>query len=200
MNATMDPIPAPRELKPTDPSDPSGSAGSDGSVGPSGCARYLDDVYRYIRALVASPHDAEDLTQETFRKATLHWPQIRSGDVRAWLFTTARNEVLQHYRHRGTEKRRMSEFQSLLEQRTSAALPATPAESDVRQMHTAAQSAIDALEPLEREAMRLKFVTARSNVEIATALKITPNHLGVVLFRALKKVRQKLEEQGHDHA
>jgi len=182
MNATMDPIP-----KVTDSE-------------PGGCAQHLDAVYRYIRALVASPHDAEDLTQETFRKAALHWPQIQNGDVRAWLFTTARNEVLQHYRHRGTEKRRMTEFQTLLEHRSPGAMPGTPGESDVRHMHAAAQSAIDALEPLEREAMRMKFVAARSNVEIAAALKITPNHLGVLLFRALKKVRHKLEEQGHDHA
>lgn len=168
---------------------------------PGGCAQHLDAVYRYIRALVASPHDAEDLTQETFRKAALHWPKIRSGDVRAWLFTTARNEMLQHYRRRGSEKRCMTEFQALLIGRKSPDhKPGTPAESEVKQMHTAAQAAIDALEPLEREAIRMKFVAAQSNTEIAAALKITPNHLGVLLFRALKKVRQKLEDQGHDPA
>lgn len=167
---------------------------------PGDCAKHLDAVYRYIRALVASPHDAEDLTQETFRKASQHWVQIHAGDVRGWLFTTARNEVLQYYRHRGSEKRCMTEFQSLLERKLPGRVPGTPAESDVKQMHSAAQSAIDTLEPLEREAMRMKFVAARSNSEIAAALKITPNHLGVLLFRALKKVRQKLENQGHDHA
>lgn len=157
-----------------------------------GCAQHLDAVYRYIRALVASQHDAEDLTQETFRKASLHWPKIKGGNVRAWLFTTARNEVLQHYRHRGSEKRFMSEFQLLLLDRDGT--DATPLETDVSQMHDAVQTAIDALEPLEREAMRMKFVAEQSNTEIAAALKITPNHLGVLLFRALKKVRQKLED------
>lgn len=163
-----------------------------------GCAQHLDAVYRYIRALVASPHDAEDLTQETFRKASQHWSKIKSGNVRAWLFTTARNEVLQHYRHRGSEKRFMSEFQALLLGRDGA--DGTPVETDIHQMHTAAQAAVEALELLEREAMRMKFVAGQSNTEIAAALKITPNHLGVLLFRALKKVRQKLEDQGHDHA
>ena len=52
------------------------------------CTRYLDDVYRYVRALVASPHDAEDLTQEVFRKAAQHSPKISESDVRGWLFNT----------------------------------------------------------------------------------------------------------------
>ena len=53
------------------------------------------------------------------------------------------------------------------------------------------QAAIDALETTEREALRLKFSKSYSNKQIAELLQMTPGHLGVVLFRAIQKLRQK---------
>jgi DNA-directed RNA polymerase specialized sigma24 family protein len=49
------------------------------------------------------------------------------------------------------------------------------------------------LDENEREALRLKFSMSYSNAEIAQLLKIDPAYLGVIIFRALRKLRRKLE-------
>lgn len=53
---------------------------------------YFRDVYFYLRSLGATEGDAEELTQETFFKA-MDGRKRYDGqkDVRAWLFTVAKN-------------------------------------------------------------------------------------------------------------
>jgi RNA polymerase sigma factor (sigma-70 family) len=57
---------------------------------------------------------------------------------------------------------------------------------------------MEKLDDIEREALRLKFSQSCSNQEIATLMGVTPNTLGVIVFRALKKVRGRLEDQGYE--
>jgi len=160
------------------------------------CAPLLDDVYSFVRAQIPVAQDAEDITQDVFRKALQHWEQLRGGDVRGWVFTTARNAVSQYYRDRNVERRSMQKLQGLVRR------PERSADQTLETQLTyeAAQAAIARLEPQEREAIRLKFASALSNTDIARILNLSPNHLGVVLYRALKKVRSMLEEQGYGQA
>ena len=52
-------------------------------------------VYRYAYRLTGSPHDAEDLTQQTFLAAQRKLDQLREpGHARAWLYTILRNTWL----------------------------------------------------------------------------------------------------------
>jgi RNA polymerase sigma factor (sigma-70 family) len=53
---------------------------------------------------------------------------------------------------------------------------------------------LELLPELERDVIALKFTDGLSNAEIAKVLDITPNHLGVVLFRALQKLRGSMAE------
>lgn len=53
---------------------------------------YFKDVYLYLRSLSASEDTAEELTQEVFSKALKALDSFDgSRDIRAWLFTIARN-------------------------------------------------------------------------------------------------------------
>lgn len=60
---------------------------------------YFRDVYLFLQGLTRSETLAEELTQETFFKA-LDGLKNYDGrqDVRAWLFTTARNAYYDHCR------------------------------------------------------------------------------------------------------
>ena len=54
--------------------------------------RYFRDVYRFARGLTQDEALAEEITQETFFKALKSLDRFDgSKDVRAWLFTIARN-------------------------------------------------------------------------------------------------------------
>lgn len=53
---------------------------------------YFKDVFLYLRAMSASTDTAEEITQETFVKALRSIDSFDgSKDIRAWLFTIARN-------------------------------------------------------------------------------------------------------------
>ena len=60
---------------------------------------YFRDVYRYLRGLSSDEGLAEELTQETFFKALKALDRYDGAkDIRAWLFTIARNAWLSHCR------------------------------------------------------------------------------------------------------
>lgn len=53
---------------------------------------YFKDVYLYLRSLSANDDTAEELTQEVFSKALKSLNRFDgSRDIRAWLFTIAKN-------------------------------------------------------------------------------------------------------------
>lgn len=59
---------------------------------------YFKDVYFYTKSFVAEVHIAEEITQETFFKALKSFHQFDGKkDVRAWLFTIAKNTYFTQY-------------------------------------------------------------------------------------------------------
>lgn len=59
---------------------------------------YLKDVYFYTKSLTRDDHIAEEVTQETFFKALKSIHQFDGKkDIRAWLFTIAKNTYFTHY-------------------------------------------------------------------------------------------------------
>jgi len=70
---------------------------------PQTIQRLVDDyylpLYRYAYRLSGSSADAEDLTQEAFCKAQLHFDQLRdAARARPWLFSILRNAYLHRAR------------------------------------------------------------------------------------------------------
>ena len=65
---------------------------------------YFRDVYRYVRALSQNEHLAEEIAQETFARALRAVDRFDGrGDVRAWLFTIAKNAWVDHCRRHRRE-------------------------------------------------------------------------------------------------
>jgi len=61
--------------------------------------RYYASLYRYAYRLSGSQADAEDLTQETFLRATAKLGQLRDANkVRPWLYSILRHAYLQRQR------------------------------------------------------------------------------------------------------
>jgi len=78
-----------------------------------------------------------------------------------------------------------------------AAMPAPglePDEAIVRQQQ--GQVMLQALLTLplrEQEILDLKFVAGLSNVQVAEATGLTPSNVGVIVFRALRKLRAAMQ-------
>ncbi len=68
---------------------------------------YKSRVYRIIFRLVGDPAEAEDLTQETFIKASRGLANLKDPDKRApWLYRIASNTALDHVRKRSFRDQR----------------------------------------------------------------------------------------------
>jgi len=63
----------------------------------------------FIGARVNDPHDADDLTQDVLLKVQAQIADFADDDkLPAWIFTAARNEVIDHYRARAARARAAS--------------------------------------------------------------------------------------------
>lgn len=60
---------------------------------------YFDDIYRYVYVNTGNKWDTEDLVGEVFRKAFENRSSVaKHSNPKAWLFTIARNTVIDFYR------------------------------------------------------------------------------------------------------
>jgi RNA polymerase sigma-70 factor (ECF subfamily) len=57
------------------------------------------------------------------------------------------------------------------------------------------QACIQRLPEQQQEVVAMKFGGGMSNQEIAAAMRLKPNHVGVLLYRAVHALRLKLEEE-----
>ena len=65
---------------------------------PNALHRHVDRLYRAAWALCGSPHDAEDLVQETFVNVLKRPRLLRDGNELAYLLRALRNTYSSHYR------------------------------------------------------------------------------------------------------
>jgi len=63
----------------------------------------------------------------------------------------------------------------------------------VKEKQAEVQKVLDQLDDEEREIIRLKFFEEVSNIEIAEIMGLSANHIGVKVYRTLKKVKQLLK-------
>jgi RNA polymerase sigma-70 factor, ECF subfamily len=147
------------------------------------CSR--DDVYAYVASLLRDAAAAEEVTaaafERAYRKRNRFDPQ--RGEPRAWLFGIARNAALDELRRRGRQAQLTAEPADL------ESLGADEgAERSERRL--AVSTALERLQPAERELIALKFFAGLGNAEIAQVLGIGESNAGTKLHRAMTKLRE----------
>lgn len=155
---------------------------------------YLPQVYNYVCYRVGHKADAEDITSAIFERALtrLHTYRANRGAFSTWLFTIARNVVSNHFRSR----RRQPEVRSL-ENVSPVAVSGTSPEQAVIEAERLRQVQVcmSRLPERDQEMLALKFGGGLTNQEIAQMMGLTPTHVGVLLYRAVRKLRLAVEEE-----
>ena len=143
---------------------------------------------RYAARMLRDEADAEDAVQDTFMRA--HLALSRYDDrqpFRAWLFRILVNRCRTLALQRSRRTRRFAQDPIAL---GNAAAPVT----DTGDRGEAIRRAVDALEPLLREAFLLKYVEGMDYQEMASVLGAGVSALKMRVKRACDALRPRLQE------
>ena len=152
---------------------------------------YLERVYRYIYFRVSDDAAAEDITSQVFLKAweNLDRYQFGNSPFLAWLYTIARNQVIDHYR---TNKELVS-----MDEIISSPAKEKPVDEQV-QFRFDLQAMRDALQFLTEEQQQvliLRFVAGLETHEIAQEMNKAEGAIRALQMRALQTLSKYLAEK-----
>ena len=157
--------------------------------------RYFKQLYRYIFFRVQNQEEAEDLTETVFLR-TLEAIHRRRGTIenfQGWLFRTAHNLVIDHYR---TEKSQVS-LENIAELRDARKSPERQVQHEIDSGELA--KAITTLSPEFQQIITCRFISGMSHEETAKIMGINRGYLRVLQFRALKQLRTVLTRESDHH-
>ena len=154
---------------------------------------YFKDVYRFLLSLTGNESLAEELSQETFFKALKAIDRFDgSNDIRAWLFTIARNSYYSYYKaHKNAVS--MQEMESGI----STGVDFTEQlenEHHVFQIH---QIVHDMKEPY-KEVFSLRVFGELPFERIGQLFGKSPAWARVTFFRAKKMIQEQMEAMNHE--
>lgn len=153
---------------------------------------YMPKVFRYLQYRVSNIQLTEDLTATTFEKALVSFSRYSSDKAKfsTWIFSIARNVVIDHYRVTG---RRMT---IPLEEASEVASKDLPPEEELlkREELERLQICLTGISEEEQEIIRLKFGAELNNRQIATMLGLSESNVGTRLYRAVRKLRDSFQE------
>jgi RNA polymerase sigma-70 factor (ECF subfamily) len=155
---------------------------------------YFSRIYNYVHYRVSNFNDADDLVSQIFEKLFIRFkcycPEKAAFSV--WLFTIARNTIIDYYRSKS--RMNFTSIETAFELADSESDP-----SDAAVLNEIQQKLLKALATLskrEQDIIALKFWSGFSNRDIAKLVNISESNTGIILFRAMRRLRIILERQG----
>lgn len=153
---------------------------------------YHGELFRYLMVLTRNAELAEDLVSETFCIALTAFDSSRGdGGSRSWLYTVARNKWRDYLR-----KQQYISDVDLAELYIADTAPGPEQRSMDREAARRAMTLLDLEEPRTRTVVKMR-IEGYSFYEIARKLNISENSARVIDFRARKKLRKQLAEEGY---
>lgn len=156
---------------------------------------YFPKVFAYVYGRVQDKEVSLDIVSDVFEKAYMKMKSLRSPEsFGSWLFTIARNEVSSHWRK---EKPAARAAQEAAWENELHHQPKNPEETLLHKEKLAALSAlVKQLPKREQEIIALKFDAELTNREIAHILSTSEVNVRVTIFRALRKLRERMKAAG----
>ena len=154
---------------------------------------FLPKVFRYVRYRVNDLQVAEDLTSEVFEKALTSFSKFsrEKASFSTWVFTIARNSVIDHYRVRG-RRQTVSLDEAAIEVPSSELRPEEAVEKQEERERL--RACLSELSREEQEIVSLKFGSGLNNRQIARTTGLSESNVGTKLYRAVRKLRDRFPE------
>src|SRR6266516_5410760 len=156
--------------------------------------RFEIPLLQYARRITGDREQARDVVQETFVKFQRNGALRREDEPATWLFTVCRNAALNVCRK---ERRMMYVDEEVIEARESEQ-PMPFDELEQKEATGFLLRIVATLPPRQQEVIQLKFQNDLSYQQIAEITKTTANNVGVLIYTALKTLRQRYGEASKD--
>ncbi|HET9912390.1 MAG TPA: sigma-70 family RNA polymerase sigma factor [Anaerolineales bacterium] len=152
---------------------------------------YVERVSRYVYFRVAEDCDVEDLVSQVFLKAWENLDRYRMGNspFAAWLYTIARNLVIDHYR----TKKDILTLEDILALPADMELPDEQAQT--RFDLEALRDALQFLTPDQQQALILKYIAGLPNGSIAKIMNKQEGTVRGLQMRGLQTLAKYMKEK-----
>jgi RNA polymerase sigma-70 factor, ECF subfamily len=161
--------------------------------------RYVEQVYQFTYRRVKNHTIAEDITARVFHRALEQMPRFewRGIPFGAWLMRIAANLI---HDHNGHVQRHIP-----LQDWAEDGAEMTASDPPVEEQYAAHQAgevlwqAVSTLPVVQQQVLVYRFVRDMSVRDIADTTGRTEGAVKQLLFRAVKRLRQRLQHIGFDH-
>ncbi|MBN2189479.1 MAG: sigma-70 family RNA polymerase sigma factor [Chitinispirillaceae bacterium] len=157
--------------------------------------KYKNRVFGFLFKMTGERDVAEDLLQETFLAAYRNAFQFdRTRSFLSWLFGIAHKRTIDYFRHARVETEHRAEALEAVGSR----IDAPDDELANSTMRRIVNSAVEALDPFQREVFLLRELGGVPFKEIAEIMKCPINTALGRMRLALRNIRKDLEKRGID--
>ena len=151
--------------------------------------RYAIPIYRYTFVRVGNRADAEDITSLVFMDALKSWKRFKlNGNIPAWLFTIARNKIVDRYRR---EKRTIP-----LEYISNTIFEEMSLLNGLMDAETVAKLSqiLSSLQPEHQELLQLRFAGELTYSQIGNVVGKSEAAVKMAIHRLLDQLQNLMEQ------
>lgn len=141
--------------------------------------QFADGVYRFILKNMQVPEDAQDIVQSAFEKMWKNHPEVKFETAKAYLFTVAYNQMIDHIR----KNKRMTLVDEFSEYSKIGWSKQTNLKKEL-------DRALQQLTPLQKSLILLKDYEGYSYDEIGKITALNASQVKVYLHRARLQLKE----------
>jgi RNA polymerase sigma-70 factor (ECF subfamily) len=153
-------------------------------------SRYSQPIHRFLYWQTRNPQLAQDLTSTVFERAWRARHSFGGGSAQAWLYRIARNALIDHWRKK--KELYLEDMPAV-----TASLEAQPDgyDFDKEQELGEMMQALNQLPDHLKTVVVLRFIEELPAAAVADILQTSEGNIRIMQLRALRKMRQWIEEQ-----
>lgn len=153
--------------------------------------RYFEKIYAFIVRRVGAREIAEDLVSNIFLKAFASRTRfVWRASFKSWLYQIASNTLIDHYR----SHKPIVSFDPEIHTEQSIQ-PSINQEIDNARLRDVLNAVLSKLDSRTQTVIQLKFFGEFDHQEIANMMNLSANHVGVLLYRGLKKCHELISRR-----
>lgn len=156
--------------------------------------QYIDQIYRFVFFKIGNKEEAQDLTSAIFLKT---WNYIKSNKVKqktlkALIYKIARNSIIDYYRSKNSaqEVKNIEDGIDLSDEKQNI-----ERHIEIKLDIALIENNLFKLKDEYREVIILRFTEELSISEIADILDKTKGNTRVLIYRALKSLRELISQE-----